>query len=96
MNSVLKTAYSKLSEHTASQLTNQLRNHASENGWHPSVVANMHVTYDGSEYKVKIHPDYVDRAFVHEYGNENKKPTAAIRKFSEKANVKGIVGEVVK
>ena len=96
MNSVLKTAYSKLSQHTATRLTEELRNHASENGWHPHVVANMHVAYEGGEYKVKVHPDYKDRAFVHEYGDENQKPTATIRKFSEKANIKGIVGEVIK
>jgi len=76
INAAHKAAHS-----TAEFMTGELRRSALEHGWHPDVVANMHVNYDGEEFKVHVHPEYRDRAFVHEFGDENNRPTAVIRKY---------------
>jgi hypothetical protein len=78
----LKAAVNKAKEDTAVYMTAELRRNALSSGWHPEVVANMSVVHDNGSYKVTVHPDYTDRAFVHEYGNENSSPTAVIRKYS--------------
>jgi len=63
-------------------MTADLRSHALEAGWHPDVVAHMHVEHNNGEFSVKVHPDYHSRAFTHEYGDETARPTAVIRKYS--------------
>ena len=66
---------------TARFMTGQLRHHALNHGWDADVVANTHVVFEDNKFSTHIHPDYVDRAFVHEFGNESNRPTAVIRKF---------------
>lgn len=67
---------------TAAFMTSELRRSANEHGWHPDVVSNMHVQYDNEEFKVHVHPDYQDRAFVHEHGTAGQPPTSVIHKYS--------------
>jgi len=76
------TAAHKAAHASAAFMTNELRRSALEHGWHPDVVHNMNVRYTGSDFVVDIHPDYQDRAFVHEFGNEHTRPTAVIRKYN--------------
>ena len=73
-NSVIKAAHT-----AASQMTADIRASALAKGWHPDVVDNMHVKYHEGTFKVDIHPDYKERAFTHEFGNESTRPTAVLR-----------------
>ncbi|CAB4123834.1 hypothetical protein UFOVP45_36 [uncultured Caudovirales phage] len=75
-NAIVKAAHD-----AASQMTADLRHSATEHGWHPDVVNNMRVNYHSGEFKVDIHPDVKDRAFVHEFGDESTRPSAVIRKY---------------
>ncbi len=74
--------YTKAHKDTAVAMTMELRQEALNAGWHPEVVSNMHVSHEANGYKVNIHPDYADRAHVHEYGTEGVRPTAVIRKYN--------------
>jgi len=75
-------AYDNALRDTAGNMTAELRKDAIDHGWHQDVVNNMRVEYsDEAGFKVKIHPDYHDRAFKHEYGQPGTQPTAVIRKF---------------
>jgi hypothetical protein len=93
MISKVKEAIQKSTGDVASSLTTKLRESALEHGWDRDVVANLHVVHNNGSFDVHVHPDYKDRAFVHEYGNESVRPTAVIRKFS---NQKGVIhGELL-
>jgi hypothetical protein len=94
MISRVKQAIQKSTGDVASSLTDKLRQSALAHGWSKDVVANMHVVHANDEFNVQVHPDYKDRAFVHEYGSESSRPTAVIRKFN---NQKGVIhGELLK
>jgi hypothetical protein len=77
----LKEAAIKAIEDATKVATHSFRKHALQHGWDSDVVAHTHVKYENGKFGVHTHPDYQDRAFVHEYGTENVPPTAAIRKF---------------
>ena len=77
----LKEVVLKASKDAAQAATHSFRAHALAHGWDKDVVAHTHVAYEDGKFGVKIHSDYEDRAHVHEYGDENTPPTAAIRKF---------------
>ncbi len=62
-------------------MTADLRGHAYHNGWHPDVINNTHVTYDGKSFSTVVHPDHHEAALNHEYGTETSRPTAVIRKY---------------
>ncbi len=62
-------------------MTEDLRNRAMEAGWHPEVVRNLSVTFDGKKFTSEVHPDYLERAFEYEYGTEDIRATAVMRKF---------------
>lgn len=78
----LREASQRAAADTAKFMTHQIRSQATAAGWDADVVKNVHVEYDGKSYSTKVHPDYAERAFVHEYGNGDSKPTAVLRKFS--------------
>jgi hypothetical protein len=78
----LRQATQSAVQDTAVSMTNQLRQSALKSGWDKDVVANMHVQHSDGKFNVHVSPEYKDRAFVHEFGNETVRPTAVIRKFS--------------
>lgn len=80
-----------LSHQTAKELTSELRERASANGWDKEVVDNMHVEYTDKKMKVNIHPDYAERAFKHEFGTETTRPSAVIRKLGNDRNAGKLV-----
>ena len=80
--------YTKAFHDTAKDMTADLRKDALSHGWHKDVVNNMHVEYsDEAGFTVKVHPDFHDRAFLHEFGSPGNQPTAVIRKYSNRDNV---------
>ena len=77
------SVYEKASHDTALAMTMELRGEAAKAGWHPEVVSNISVKHDNGRFSVHVHPDYEDRAKVHEYGTEGVKPSAVIRKYNK-------------
>jgi hypothetical protein len=77
----LLEATQKATQDTARYMTSQLRSQAQQSGWDPEVASTLNVVHENGKFQAKIPSSHADRAFVHEYGNENIKPTAAIRKF---------------
>lgn len=82
MISRLKTAISQASNDTAQFMTRQVRHRALNDGWDKDVVANLHVVHENGKFSARVHPELADRAFVHEFGDENTRPNATLRKFS--------------
>lgn len=72
----------KAKQDTARFMTQQLQQHVLQHGWDADVAANLHVVHKDGRLVTEVHPNYADRAFVHEYGNETQRPTAAIRKYA--------------
>ena len=71
---------------TEATLTEKLRQSAIAHGWHPDVVAHMNVQHKDGAFHAVIAPEYSDRAFVHEFGDESSRPTAVLRKFGNDTN----------
>jgi 2,4-dienoyl-CoA reductase-like NADH-dependent reductase (Old Yellow Enzyme family) len=69
----------------ATQMTSDIRHSALSHNWHPDVVRNTHVKYEDGKFGVHVHPDYEDRAFVHEFGNQSNQPTAVLRKYEHQS-----------
>lgn len=74
-------AVDKAAADSAVIMTHQLRQHALQHGWEPDVTSGLYVKHHEGKFSINIHPSVADRAFVHEYGNETKRPTAALRKY---------------
>ena len=72
-------AIHKAAEQTATVMTNQVRQHASSNGWTPEAAQSLNVKYvDGKFVAHSNHPE----AFTHEYGSQTQSPKASVRRFS--------------
>jgi hypothetical protein len=78
----ITNASQRAAHDTARFMTSQLRNHARNAGWEEDVINNMSVVYEDKKFSTRIHPDYQERAFVHEYGDLNNRPKATIRKYA--------------
>lgn len=74
--------YEKAAYDTAAFMTADLRERALSSGWHPDVVNNMHVEFGDEGFKVNIHEDHQEKAWIHEYGSESSRPTALLRKYA--------------
>jgi hypothetical protein len=77
----LRQALKQAIPDTEATLTEKLRQSASQSGWHPDVVANLHVKHSDEGFKVQVSPEFSERAFIHEHGDESSRPTAVIHKF---------------
>lgn len=86
MKAIVKAAH-KAANDTARLMTAQLRHHALNAGWDNDVVENMSVVHENGKFSTKIHPDYQERAFLHEYGNSANRPKATIRKYANDPQV---------
>lgn len=81
MKAIVQAAQ-KAAKDTARFMTAQLRHHALNAGWDEDVVAHMDVVHENGKFSTKIHPDYQERAFLHEYGDGKSRPKATIRKYA--------------
>lgn len=75
-------AIAKARQDAARYLTGQARLHALQHGWDSDVVRNIHVINEGSKWTAQVTGEHADRAFVHEYGDQDTRPTAALHKFA--------------
>jgi hypothetical protein len=87
----------KLSHQAASELTKELRERALNGGWDKEVVDNLHVEYTDKTMRVQVHPDYAERAFKHEFGDGNSRPSAIVRKLGSDREVsKKVIGQALR
>jgi hypothetical protein len=66
---------------TARKLTAGLRRTAIRSGWDSEVVRNLSVAYSDGRFDVSIPEQYKEKAMDFEYGNQERRPTAVIRKL---------------
>ena len=65
---------------TTDFVTADARNHARKSGWDEKAVRTTRAEYSDGEFTLKASGD---AAFVHEYGDQDHSPTAALRKYSK-------------
>jgi len=79
---ILSRALQSAVRQVASHATAQLRSNAVQDGWDASTVSGLEVAVVGQEAKVIVNDDFAAKAFDHEFGNQNHRPKATIRKAS--------------
>lgn len=62
-------------------MTAEVRQHALNQGWEPEVAAGLTISFNGDNIKYDLGDKHRDRAFVHEFGDENKQPKATVRRY---------------
>lgn len=99
----IHSAVEQAAKQTSRYMTGQMRKEAKASGWPRHVVANMGVIYDDKRFQVHVHDRHFDEAQRLEYGTEHDRPTAAIRRASNRTKetdqffmsaLKNIVGEL--
>lgn len=65
----------------ARELTHGLRKSALDHGWSDDAIRGVGIRHDGKEFKLHTAKSIENDVWLHEYGSENSRPTAAIRKF---------------
>jgi len=83
MKHVLKHFPQAVAE-AARSMTYDLRNSAIEHGWHPDIANSIHITHNGSEFKVHVPKKHKQTVHELEYGTETQRPTAVLRKFNNR------------
>jgi hypothetical protein len=76
-------AIEEAAKEAAAFMTVDLRDHQTADGWHPDVVNATDVMFQDKKFSASIAPEVSDQAFIHEYGKEDAKPTATLRKYSQ-------------
>ena len=80
----IHSAVEKAAKQTSRYMTGQLRKEAKASGWPRHIVGNMGVIYDDNKFQVHVHDRHFDEAQRLEYGTEHDRPTAAIRRSSNR------------
>ena len=80
------SAIHKASHETTAYMTTQLRREAAASGWPSHVVHNMGVTYGKQGFESHVHDKHSDEAKDLEYGTTSSRPTAAVRRFSNRTH----------
>lgn len=78
------TALEKSSYETAHMLSRQLRHETRASGWPEHIVNRMKVHYHDGEFKIAAHPKHTSHINDLEYGTPSTRPTAAMRRFSNR------------
>lgn len=87
----LTKALTAATHDSAKVMTTEVRHHAIQQGWEPEVASGISIKYDGEKLNYDLGSDHRDRAFVHEFGNENQPPKATIRRYlSDLSGVKDV------
>jgi len=80
----IHSAVEQAAKHTSRYMTGQLRKEAKASGWPRHIVGNMGVVYDDKKFQVHVHDRHLSEAQDLEYGTERSRPTAAIRRSSNR------------
>jgi len=80
----IHSAVEQAAKHTSRYMTGQLRKEAKASGWPRHITGNMGVIYDNNKFEVHVHDRHLSEAQDLEYGTEKSRPTAAIRRSSNR------------
>lgn len=99
----IHSAINEAAKQTSRYMTGQIRKEAKASGWPRHIAANMGVVYDDNRFQVHVHDRHFEEAQTLEYGTETQRPTAAIRRASNRtkeadqfftSTLRSIVGEL--
>jgi len=83
-------AHQQVADELALFMTADIRNRARGDGWDDGVVERLRVVKDGEKYSVTAPSSVGDAAWVSEFGDAEKLPTATVRRYDTSG---GKVGE---
>lgn len=81
----LADAARKAAFKASSLITSDVQSLAVQSGWDGEVASNTLVMFDGSGFKVEVPSDLESAAMNYEYGTTSSRPTAVLRKISNRA-----------
>ena len=79
-------AIHKAAHDTAGYMTSEVRQSALQHGWNNEVANSITVDYKDGDFHHSVAPEHEEAAWVHEYGTENERPTAVLRKYGGNAD----------
>jgi formylmethanofuran:tetrahydromethanopterin formyltransferase len=79
-------AIHKASHETSRVASASMRKEAAKSGWSRDVVKNTKVLYDNNEFGVHVKEEHYAAALDHEYGTPDSRPTAAVRRMSNRTD----------
>lgn len=83
MNFLIK-ALNEAAQTSTKVMTSEVRRHAVKQGWEPEVANGISISVNGDHLSYDLGDEHKDRAFVHEFGDENKQPKATVRRYLNK------------
>lgn len=85
MQKEFKRALQRASIDASRYMSAGLRKEARASGWPRHIVNSLRMNYSRDGFDVAVHSEHHDKAMDFEYGNTEMRPTAAIRRFLNKA-----------
>jgi len=82
----LEKAINQASRDTGRYMSALVRSHARKEGWPRHLANSLYVSYADQGFSVKSHPSLEEEVWKHEYGTQERPPSAVIRKFSNRAD----------
>ena len=79
-----KAALTRASHETSRLMSSHLRSEAHASGWPKEVTRRMKVTYGKDGFQAHVHDSHKAVADDLEYGTPSTRPTAAVRRFSNR------------
>jgi hypothetical protein len=63
------------------QMSEQAKNQAINDGWELDIASSIDVRHEGNSLAFSVSDEYAEKAFIHEFGDQNNSPKATLRKF---------------
>lgn len=76
-------ALHRAAEDSAQAITADVQAHTRKAGWDEKVTKSTLVSYKDGKFSADIAGKHSDAGFVHEFGDEDHPPTAALRKYKD-------------
>lgn len=77
----LKEALQKAAEDTAAYMTFDVRRSARSHGWNKDESSSLRVRYNSDGFHIHAEGDHSEAALTKEFGTEEQRPTAVMRKY---------------
>ena len=84
MKKRITSALNHAGQDTTHYLSAHLRNEATEHDWPSHVVNSLRVEHKDGSFRAVVHDNHLAEALDHEYGTPNRRPTAVVRKVSNR------------
>lgn len=85
MQKEFKRALQRASIDTGRFMSAGLRKEARASGWPPHIANSLRMHYDRKGFDVRVHESHEATAMDYEYGNTTMQPTAAVRRYLNRA-----------